>query len=129
MKLLLELVLTINHWSPPAAAIINGDGAIESVVITGGGSGYRNGSVDIQVFNPLGIGSTAVLSATVGTAGTVTGITTVSGGSGYASTNPPTIVVGVPTGYTNICHIQVELDLTSRHLWLLVLVEVSLTLR
>ena len=87
-----------------ATAIINGDGAIESVVITGGGSGYRNGPVDIQVFNPLGIGSTAVLSATVGTAGTVTGITTVSGGSGYASTNPPTIVVGVPTGYTNMSY-------------------------
>ena len=31
--------------------------------------------VDIQVFNPLGIGSTAVLSGTVGTAGTVTGVT------------------------------------------------------
>ena len=87
-----------------ATAIINGAGAIESVIVTGGGSGYRSGPVDIQVFNPLGIGSTAILQATVGTAGTVTGIATVSGGSGYASTNPPIIVVGIPTGYTNMSY-------------------------
>lgn len=84
-------------------AIINAAGAIESVVVTGGGSGYRlGGTADVQVLNPLGIGSTAVLSITVGTAGTVTGITTVSGGSGYASTNPPIIVVGLATGYANM---------------------------
>ena len=87
-----------------ATAIINGAGAIESVVVTGGGSGYRSGPVPIQVLNPLGIGSTAVLQATVGTAGTITGITTVSGGSGYASTNPPVIVVGLATGYSNVSY-------------------------
>ena len=86
-----------------ASAVINGAGAIESVTITGGGSGYRSSdSFDIQVLNPLGIGSTAVLSATVGAAGSITGITTVSGGSGYASTNPPVIVVGIPTAYSNV---------------------------
>ena len=85
-----------------ATAIINGSGSIESVVITGGGSGYRNGPISIQVFNPLGIGSTAVLQATVGSAGTITGITTVSGGTGYASTNPPVIAVGLATGYTDM---------------------------
>lgn len=85
-----------------ATAIVNGAGAIESVVVTGGGSGYRSGPVPIQVLNPLGIGSTAVLQGTIGAAGTVTGITTVSGGSGYASTNPPIIVVGVDTGYSNV---------------------------
>ena len=86
-----------------ATAIINGSGSIESVVVTGGGSGYRSSdSVSIQVLNPLGIGSTAVLTATVGSAGTITGITTTSGGSGYASTNPPVIVVGIPTAYSNI---------------------------
>ena len=92
-----------NLVAAAATAIINGAGAIESVVVTGGGSGYRsNDSFDIQVLNPLGIGSTAVLSATVGSAGTVTGITTVSGGSGYASTNPPTIIVGIPTAYEKV---------------------------
>jgi hypothetical protein len=86
-----------------ATAIINGAGAIESVVVTGGGSGYRSSdSVSIQVLNPLGIGSTAVLSATVGAAGSITGISTVSGGTGYASTTPPIIIVGIPTAYNNV---------------------------
>jgi len=87
-----------------ATAIINGAGAIESVIVTGGGSGYRSAPIDIQVFNPLGIGSTAVLQATVGSAGTITGITTVSGGSGYASTTPPFIVVGLGTGYEKMTY-------------------------
>ena len=87
-----------------ATAIVNGDGAIESVVVTGGGSGYRSGPVPIEVLNPLGIGSTAVLQGTIGAAGTVTGITTVSGGSGYASTTPPIIVIGIDTGYSNMTY-------------------------
>ena len=92
-----------NLVAAAGTAIINGAGAIESVVVTGGGSGYRSSdSVDIEVLNPLGIGSAAVLSATVGAAGTITGITTVSGGSGYASTNPPIIIVGVPTAYNAV---------------------------
>ena len=89
--------------SAALTAIINGAGAIESVVITGGGSGYRSGPVPIQVLNPLqSNGSTAVLQGTIGAAGTVTGITTVSGGSGYASTTPPNIVIGIDTGYSNM---------------------------
>jgi len=92
-----------NLIAAAGTAIINGAGAIQSVVVTGGGSGYRSSdSVDIQVLNPLGIGSEAVLSATVGAAGTITGITTVSGGSGYASTNPPIIIVGIPTAYNDV---------------------------
>jgi len=92
-----------NLVAAAATAIINPAGAIESVVVTGGGSGYRSSdSINIQVLNPLGIGSTAILSATVGAAGTITGISTVSGGSGYASTNPPVIIVGIPTAYSNV---------------------------
>ena len=87
-----------------ATAIVNGAGAIESVVITGGGSGYRSAPISIEIFNPLGIGSTAVLTATVGSAGTVTGITTVSGGSGYASTTPPIINIGLGTAYSNMTY-------------------------
>ncbi|AOV60446.1 baseplate wedge initiator [Synechococcus phage S-CAM9] len=87
-----------------ATAVVNGAGSIESVVVTGGGSGYRSGPVPIQVLNPLGIGSTAVLQGTIGAAGTVTGITTVSGGSGYASTTPPIIVIGIDTGYSNMSY-------------------------
>ena len=87
-----------------ATAVVNGAGAIESIVITGGGSGYRSGPLSIEIFNPLGIGSTAILTGTVGSAGTVTGITTVSGGSGYANTTPPIITVGLGTGYSNMSY-------------------------
>ena len=51
------------------------------------GSGYFSGSFNIEIQNPLGVGSTAILTATVGTgnsAGMITGITTVSGGTGYS---------------------------------------------
>ena len=92
-----------NLVAAAATATINGAGSIESITITGGGSGYRSfQTVDVQILNPLGIGSTAVLSATVGAAGSITGITTVSGGTGYASTTPPIIIVDDPVGYGDI---------------------------
>jgi len=71
-----------------ATAIVNNDGSIQSVVVTGGGAGYRNGPIDIMVYNQTptgaGIGSTAVLTATVGNAG----IHTYNGGT---SSNAVTI--------------------------------------
>ena len=45
------------------------------------------------------------MTATVGTgnsAGMITGITTVSGGTGYSAQFPPVIKVGIATGYTNL---------------------------
>ena len=88
-----------------ATAVINAAGSIQSVSMLGAGSGYFSGSVNIEVQNPLGVGSTAILTATVGTgnsAGMITGITTVSGGTGYNAQFPPTIEVGIATGYTNL---------------------------
>ena len=55
------------------------------------GSGYQSGPVNVEIFNPLGVGSDAKLQATVGTgssAGMITGITTISGGTGYSSSDP-----------------------------------------
>ena len=88
-----------------ASAVINAAGSIQSVTMLGAGSGYFSGSLNIEVQNPLGVGSTAILTATVGTgnsAGMITGITTVSGGTGYNAQFPPTIKVGIATGYTNL---------------------------
>ena len=88
-----------------ATAVVNSSGAIQSVNMLSAGSGYFSGSVTIEVQNPLGVGSTAILTATVGTgnsAGMITGITTVSGGAGYSSQFPPVIKVGIATGYTNL---------------------------
>ena len=74
-----------------ATAVINAAGSIQSLTMTGAGRGYFSGSVNVEVFNPLGVGSAAVLQATVGTgnsAGMITGITTISGGTGYSSSDP-----------------------------------------
>ena len=74
-----------------ATAVINAAGSIQSVTMLAAGSGYQSGPVNIEVFNPLGVGSEAKLQATVGTgssAGMITGITTISGGTGYSSADP-----------------------------------------
>ena len=88
-----------------ASATVNGSGVITGVTMLGAGSGYFSGGVNVEVQNPLGTGTTAVLAATVGTgnsAGMITGITVTSGGTGYNAQFPPTIKVGIATGYTNL---------------------------
>ena len=88
-----------------ASAVVNAAGSIQSVSMLSAGSGYFSGSLNIEIQNPLGIGSTAILTATVGTgssAGMITGITTVSGGTGYSAQFPPVIKVGIATGYTDL---------------------------
>ena len=44
-----------------ASATVNGSGVITGVTMLGAGSGYFSGSVNIEVQNPLGTGTTAVL--------------------------------------------------------------------
>ena len=44
-----------------AAAVVNSSGAIQSVNMLSAGSGYFSGSVNIEIQNPLGVGSTAIL--------------------------------------------------------------------
>ena len=88
-----------------ATAVVNGSGVITGVTMLGAGSGYFSGSVNVEVQNPLGTGTTAVLAATVGTgnsAGMITGINVTNGGTGYNAQFPPTIEVGIATGYTNL---------------------------
>ena len=88
-----------------ASAVVNGSGVITGVNMLANGSGYFSGSVNVEVLNPLGTGTPAVLAATVGTgnsAGMITGINVTSGGSGYNAQFPPVIKVGIATGYTNL---------------------------
>ena len=94
-----------------ATAVVNDAGSIQSLTMTGAGRGYFSGSVNVEVFNPLGVGSAAVLQATVGTgnsAGMITGITTISGGTGYSSADPayntylPVVSVGGTTLTINV---------------------------
>ena len=88
-----------------ASATVNGSGVITGITMLGAGSGYFSGSVNVEVHNPLGTGTKAVLAATVGTgnsAGMITGINVTSGGTGYSSQFPPVIKVGIATGYTDL---------------------------
>lgn len=80
-----------------ATVIVSLSGAIESIDVIDGGSGYRtNPNVSIQ--NPIGVGSTgtAQLESSI-LSGVVTSITISSTGFGYTFTNPPLVFIEPPS--------------------------------
>ena len=85
----------------PASAIvtISAAGTISNAQVDSPGSGYRLPPV-ISIASTVGSGASII--ATVGTGGTITGFTIVSPGAGYSKTSPPTVSIGIPTGYSNI---------------------------
>ncbi len=82
-----------------ARVTVSSAGTISSVILTGSGGGYRQPPV-ISVASTIGSG--ASITATVGSSGTITDFTIVNPGSGYTSTSLPIVVIGIPTGYSNI---------------------------
>jgi hypothetical protein len=59
--------------------------------------GFNGGAPDLVVDAPIGNGETASVSAVVNSAGKITSITVISGGSGYDPSNPPKVsIVGGP---------------------------------
>ena len=74
-------------------------GTISSIILTGAGGGYRQSPV-VSIASTIGSG--ASITAIVGSSGTITGFNIVNPGSGYTSTSLPTVVIGIPTGYSNI---------------------------
>ena len=82
-----------------ARVTVSSSGTISSVILTGSGGGYRQPPV-ISVASTIGSG--ASITATVGSSGTITNFTIVNPGSGYTSTSLPIVVIGIPTGYSNI---------------------------
>jgi hypothetical protein len=82
-----------------ARVTVSASGTISSVILTGSGGGYRQPPV-ISVASTIGSG--ASITATVGSSGTITNFTIVNPGSGYTSTSLPIVVIGIPTGYSNI---------------------------
>lgn len=86
-----------------ADAVVSVSGTISSVILDGLGSGYRNPPV-VSLASTVGTGASLV--AVVGTSGTtlgqITEIQVVDGGTGYAITSPPRVVIGIPTGYSNL---------------------------
>jgi hypothetical protein len=80
-----------------ATAIVSAAGTITSISITDGGVGYTT-SPSVTIGNPVGLGSTQRASATSTVSnGSVTAITVTSPGTGYTSTNPPQVLVEIPS--------------------------------
>jgi len=82
-----------------ATVVVSAAGTISSVVVTGGGSGYRS-SPFVSIASTIGTG--ASITATVSAAGTITGFTIVNAGTGYTTTSLPKVIIGIPTGYSNL---------------------------
>ena len=81
-----------------ATAIVSAAGTISSIDITSGGSGY-SGSASIKISAPpsigVGIGTTAIATATI-TNGVITSATITNPGLGYSAFTPPQVIVELP---------------------------------
>lgn len=82
-----------------ASVTVSAAGTISSIKLLGSGSGYRT-PPEIKLQTPVGSG--ASFSATIGAGGTITNITIVNPGSGYTSSSIPNVIVGVPSGYSDL---------------------------
>ena len=82
-----------------AYPVVSAAGTISDVVVLGGGSGYRGVPV-VSIAATTGYGASVV--ATVSAAGTISGFTIVNPGTGYTTTSVPEVVIGIPTGYSNL---------------------------
>ena len=82
-----------------AVANVSVAGTISSIDIIGIGSGYRL-PPSVSIASTIGYGASAT--ASVGASGTITGFTIVNAGSGYTTSSPPEVVIGIPTGYSNL---------------------------
>ena len=82
-----------------ATVVVSVAGTISSVIVSGGGSGYRNSPV-VSIASTVGTG--ASITAIVSAAGTISGFTIVNPGTGYTTTSLPKVVIGIPTGYSNL---------------------------
>ena len=85
-----------------ATALVSAAGTISSIDITNGGSGY-SGSVSIKISAPpsigVGIGTTALATATI-TNGSITSATVTNPGLGYSAFTPPQVIVELPSYQT-----------------------------
>jgi len=85
-----------------AIPVVSGSGTIQSLVLTSSGSGYRS-NVEVNLNSQVGSGASIIALVGTGTSvGIITGFSIISGGTGYASTLPPNVYVGIPTAYSNL---------------------------
>ncbi len=85
--------------SAGATVVVGAGGTISSIVLLGSGSGYRTPPT-IDILSPVGSG--ASFASVVGAGGTIESISIVNPGTGYTTSPLPTIVVGVPSAYSNL---------------------------
>jgi len=80
-----------------ATAVVSGLGTISSVVISDGGVGYTTATVSFG--STVGVGTTtqAFGSVSIGVGGTIIGIAITNPGVGYTSTNPPSVLISIPS--------------------------------
>jgi len=79
-----------------ATAVVSAAGTIQSIVLSDGGMGYTASPV-ITIATPVGLGTTyrAQASSTI-SGGSVSTISVTSPGSGYTTSNPPTVLIESP---------------------------------
>ena len=84
---------------------VSAGGTVNGITIVNPGLGYTGSSLPIAIAAPkhigVGIGTTALATATVSTGGTVTSVTITDPGFGYTSTNPPNSIIEVPSATTD----------------------------
>ena len=85
-----------NGTQARAVAQVNAGGAIESIKVVDGGSGYSGSPLVTVEAPPGGEGTTPVLGAAVIKEGKIAEIKVEKGGSGYTPTLPPQIVIESP---------------------------------
>jgi len=84
--------------SAAATAIVSAAGTISSIIISTGGVGYST-TPEVNIQNPVGLGSTArsLATATISAGGTVSSVAVTTPGVGYTITNPPVVLISPPT--------------------------------
>ena len=77
------------------SATVSIAGTISSLIIENSGFGY-NTSPQISVAPPVGVGTTARITATIDSNGSINVVTLTNPGTGYTITSPPNIIVESP---------------------------------
>jgi hypothetical protein len=82
-----------------ASVTVSPAGTISSIRLLGGGSGYRTPPT-IKLMSTVGSG--ASFSSVIGAGGSITSISIVNAGVGYTTSAIPNVMIGIPTGYSDL---------------------------